>query len=359
MVKYRFIKTQRKLKELCEELEKHEVIAIDLECENNLHHYGSYISIIQISAGKKNWVVDVIELKEIKPLKEILENKKIQKIFHDVSFDFRILKSELGIEPKNLFDTQIAALLIGERNVGLASLLEKFFSVKKESKFQMADWTKRPINHDMISYAVKDTAYLIPLKNLLEQEIKKLGREEWLRQELEHLEQKDYNQKEFTFEDVKGVSKLEMRQKAFAELIYNEREKIAKKKDKPVHRIISNKKIINVVTNPLKKSEEWKNMKGVHPEMKSKLFEINKEVQRIKISPEPKISRERKNYTETQKQQLQELEDTRVKLGTQLGIEPYLIMSKDQVHETVRQKNYNTLRPWQKDLIKKETKLFQ
>ena len=358
MVKYRFIKTQTKLRELCEELEKHEVIAIDLECENNLHHYGSYVSIIQISAGNKNWVVDVLELKEIEPLKEILESRKITKIFHDVSFDLRILKSELGIEPKNLFDTQIAALLVGEKNVGLASLLEKFFNVQKESKFQMADWTIRPINPDMISYAVKDTAYLISLKNLLEQKIKELGREEWLRQELEHLEEKDYEQRDLTFEDVKGVSRLEPRQKIFAQLIYDEREKVAKQKDKPVHRIISNKKIIDLVQNPPKENE-WKTIKAIHPGFKHKLKSLYYQAQNTKIQIEPKTRKERKNYTETQKQQLQELEDARVKIGTEHAIEPYLVMSKEQVHETVRQKNYDTLRPWQRELIQKETKLFQ
>ncbi len=357
MVIYRFIKTQQKLKALCEELEKHEVIAIDLECENNLHHYGSYVSIIQVSAGKKNWVVDVLELKEINPLKRILENKDITKIFHDVSFDLRILKSELGIEPKNLFDTQIAALLIGEKNVGLASLLEKYFNVKKESKFQMADWTKRPINPDMISYAVKDTAYLIKLKDLLEQKIKELGREEWLRQELEHLEEKDYEQKDFTHEDIKGITKLEPRQKKFAELIYAEREKIARQKDKPVHRITSNKKIIELAQNfPIKEIDK---IKAVHPAMKQKIRNIHEEARNTKIKTEQKTKKERKTYTETQKRQLQELEDARVKVGNKLGIEPYLVMSKEQVHETVRNKNYETLRQWQRELIQKETKLFQ
>ena len=359
MIKYRFIKTQQKLEELCEELEKYDVIAIDLECENNLHHYGSYISIIQISTKNKNYVVDVIELKKIEPLKKILEDENIQKIFHDVSFDLRILKYEFKIEPKNLFDTQIAALLIGEKNVGLASLLEKYFSVKKESKFQMADWTKRPINPEMISYAVKDTAYLIKLKDEIEKKIKQLGREEWLRQELKHLEEKEYEHKEFVFEDMKGVSKLEPEEKIFAQKIYDEREKIAKKLDKPVHRIIPNKKIIEFSKNPPKTKEEWENLKGMHPAIKRKLKTIYYKSKKEKIKPEQKIKKERKNYTEKQKEQLQELEDVRVKLGQKLGIEPYLIMSKEQVHETVRKKNYNTLRPWQYELIKKETNLFQ
>lgn len=356
---YRFIKTQTKLRELCEELEQEQVIAIDIECENNLHYYGSYISIIQISAGNKNWVVDVIELKEIEPLKKILENEKIQKIFHDVSFDLRILKHEFDVNAKNLFDTQIAALLIGERNVGLGSLLEKFFSVKKESKFQMADWTRRPINPDMISYAVKDTAYLIKLKNLIEEKIKELGREEWLREELEHLEEKDYEYRELIFEDMRGVSKLNAREKIFAQKLYDARDAIAKKSNKPVHRIMPNKKIIELAQNPPKTKEEWTKLKGMHPAIKGKAPSIYMESKKIPIKQEKQEKQERKNYTEEQKTQLQELEDVRVKIGQELGIEPYLVMSKEQVHETVRQKNYETLRAWQKKLIQKETKLFQ
>lgn len=355
MEPYKYIKNQQKLREVCEELIKKEVLAIDLECENNLHHYGSYISIIQISTETKNFVVDVLELKKIEPLKKLLEDPEIIKIFHDVSFDLRILKHELDIEPKNLFDTQLAALLIGEKNVGLASLLEKFFSVKKESKFQMADWTIRPINPEMMSYAVKDTVYLIKLKELLEQEIKKLRREDWLREELKFLEKKNYDYKDLGFEDMKGVSKLNAKEKLFAQRIYEMREELAKKTDKPAYRIISNKKIIELATNPPRNREEWSTLKGMHPAIKGKAQYIYKDVQRTTLKEEPKERRERKNYSEEQKQEIQKLEDARVKIGKELGIEPYLILSKEQLHDIVRHKSYDVLREWQKKLIQTET----
>jgi len=358
-MKYEYIDDEQDLKELCAELKKHKVIAIDLECENNLHHYGSYISIIQITANKKNWVVDVIKLKKINPLKEIFENKEITKIFHDVSFDLRILNFEFGVNVKKLYDTQIAALLIGEKHVGLGSLLEKFFSIKKETKFQMADWTKRPINHEMMAYAVKDTVYLLELKELIDTKIKELGREDWLRQELEHLEEKDYEYKELSFEDMNGISKLTAKEKIFAKKIYDYREVLAKKTNKPQHRIMPNKLILSIATNPPQTGEEWKQIKGVHPAIKGKLSVLYFESKKILIKEEPKEKRERKNYSEEQKAQLQELEDVRVKLGANYGIEPYLIMSKEQVHEVVRNKNYDSLRIWQRELITKETKLFQ
>jgi len=359
MIKYKYISNKQDLNEMCEELKQYKVLAIDLECENNLHHYGSYISLIQITASKKNWIVDIITLKELGLLKNIFEDKEIQKIFHDVSFDLRILNYEFKVNAKNLYDTQIAALLIGEKNVGLGSLLEKFFSIKKESKFQMADWTLRPINPEMMAYAVKDTAYLIELKKLIDAKIKELGREEWLRQELEHLEEKDYDYKDLGFEDMKGTSKLLPREKIFAKKMYEYRETLAKKINKPVHRIMPNKRIIDLATNPPKTKEEWKQLKGMHPAIRAKALVIYFESKKIPITEEPKEKRERKNYTEEQKIQLQELEDTRIKVGKKHEIEPYLVMSKEQVHEAVRKKNYDSLRLWQKELITKETKLFQ
>jgi ribonuclease D len=358
-MKYEYIDTHEKLEKTCKELREEKLIAIDIECENNLHHYGAYISIIQISSEKKNWVIDVLALKDLDSLKKILEDENIQKIFHDVSFDLRILNFELKIEPKNLFDTQIAALLTGEKNVGLGSLLEKYFLINKESKFQMADWTKRPINPEMMEYAVKDTAYLIKLKEELEKKIHELKRDEWLRQELQYLEGKNYEYNEQGFEDMKGVSKLNPKEKLFAKKIFEEREYLAKKTDKPAYRIISNKKILEITLNPPKTREEWEKIKGMHPTIKRKLSKIYYETQKIQIKQEPQTKKERKTYSEEQKQQLQELEDARVKLGKEHEIEPYLILTKEQQHEIVRQKNYEMLRPWQKELIQKETKLFQ
>ncbi|MCC7574726.1 ribonuclease D [Candidatus Woesearchaeota archaeon] len=357
-MEYIYVDNEQKLEKTCKELETQKTIAIDLECENNLHHYGSYISIIQISTKEKNWVVDILAIKQIEPLKKILENEEIQKIFHDVSFDLRILKYELNIQPKNLFDTQIAALFIGEKNVGLGSLLEKYFSINKESKFQMADWTIRPINPEMMTYAVKDTLYLIKLKELLETRIEELNRTTWLREELKHLEQKEYYYKEPEFEDLKGVSKLNQKEKIFAQKLYEERETIAKKTDKPAYKIISNRKILEITQNPPRTKEEWTKIRGIHPRIKAMAPRLYYETQKLNIKQEPQQKRERKNYTEEQKTQLQELEDTRVKIGNQLGIEPYLIMTKDQVHEVVRNKNYKSLREWQKELVLKETKLF-
>ena len=152
MVSFTYIDTSKALLEAVMEWQQATELAVDLECENNLHHYGAYISLIQISTKNKNWIIDVLKLAEIKPLIKILENAEIQKIFHDVSFDFRILQDQFSCHPHNVFDTQIAALFLGKEHLGLGDLLKEYFNVDKESKYQMADSTKQPLNTHMLTF---------------------------------------------------------------------------------------------------------------------------------------------------------------------------------------------------------------
>ena len=105
MVSFTYVDTKDALYEAAREWNSAADLAVDIECENNLHHYGAYITLIQISDRDKNWIIDILALKEIQPLADILENRNIQKIFHDVSFDFRILNEQFSCKPRNVFDT--------------------------------------------------------------------------------------------------------------------------------------------------------------------------------------------------------------------------------------------------------------
>src|SRR3989338_3330585 len=148
MVDFELISNKERLHNICQELSNLTELAVDLECENNLHHYGAYITLIQLSSRQKNWIIDILAFQKegLASLFEIFKQPTIQKIFHDVSFDFRILYHQFGCQPKNIFDTQIAAFLLGKEQVGLGSLLAEAFSIHKASKFQRVDWTRRPLS---------------------------------------------------------------------------------------------------------------------------------------------------------------------------------------------------------------------
>src|SRR3989344_6445639 len=209
MTPYTFVQTVLELQQAVELLQQNRTLAIDIECENNLHHYGAYATIIQISDGQAVWIIDVLKIKQVQPLLDLFTNDKIQKVFHDVNFDLRIINNQWHCQLVNIFDTQLAALFLGEEKLGLGSLLEKHFRVKTEKKFQRVDWTKRPLSKEQLSYAAKDVEYLLQLKETLNTALANREHLSWVVEECQHLELLDWSYNEQTYLDIPGAKSLE------------------------------------------------------------------------------------------------------------------------------------------------------
>lgn len=349
------IDTEEKLKQAYEIWKKADVLGIDIECENNLHHYGASISIIQISSKTQNWIVDVLVLKKIPEVVNIFQDPNIVKIFHGSDFDLRMLNSGFKCKPKNIFDTQIAAQLIGMTEIGLGNLLEKYFNLNKIDKFQMADWTKRPLTEDMLEYATKDSKHLIKLRELLINELKQKNRLEWANQEFEYLENNVHKLHEPSFWDFKGLRKLTDKQRGVLKEIYELRETFAKNVNRPVHFIMNSKKMTDISINP-PSFHDWKNMRGVHPIIRREASKLDKAVKKglTKELSMPSITVKR--FTKKQRDFLNDLNDIRGNVAQKIGIEPFLIMNKDQMYDIVLTSNLSSLRKWQKELVKEKIK---
>ncbi|NQV91657.1 HRDC domain-containing protein [Candidatus Woesearchaeota archaeon] len=351
MTTFTFIDTIQKLETAAKEWRKEKVLAIDLECENNLHHYGSYLALIQISSKTNHWILDLLVLKEVDSLVKILQNSKIQKVFHDVGFDFRILHHQLKCRPKNIFDTQVAALLLGRTELGLGSLFEHYLKLKKESKFQMADWTKRPLATDMLEYAIKDTKYLIEIRDLLIEDLKKKNRFEWAEEEFKYIENKNVEYKEGGYKDITGYKAMEPHERATLKRLFILREKLAKKVDRPVHFILATKKIVSFSIRPPKNLLEWRKMREVHPVVRNYAKEFYEEIQKGKKESITVSLSTKKHYTPAQKEKLKQLLELREKIGTKLHLPKHLILSKDQMHDITVTGTFDSLRSWQKKLV--------
>lgn len=350
------INKQSDLEEAFLEWRKERILAIDLEAENNLHHYGTKLSIIQISTRSGDWIIDVLALKDLTPIKKLFEDSYIVKVFHDVSFDFRILNQYQKITPKNIFDTSIAAQLLGYKQVGLGSLLEKFFGVVKEKKFQKADWTKRPLNREMLEYAAGDTKYLIKLKEVLEKELLEKNRLDWAKEEFNYLEKHDYREEPLSFTDIKGTGKLNPTQLSVLKEIYDVREKLAKSLDKPVYFVINNKLLLDLAQNPPKSEHTWKALKGVHPAVKSssKLFQkaVNKGL-KSKVTDFNKKGKF-KRMTKAQQRRFDELDEVRKKISKQLGIEGHWLLDRYEMIDLAVGGSITSLKRWQQKLLLEE-----
>ena len=346
---FTYIDTIEKSKEACSELSQEKELGIDLECENNLHHYGVYLSIIQISSIKKNYIIDFYKLKGVPCLKEIFESPKIVKIFHDVDFDFRVLNKEMNCRPKNVFDTMIAAFLLGKERVGLGDLLKEYFNVEKVSKFQMADWTKRPLTAEMLSYAMGDTVHLIKLVHFLRKELSEKGRLSWAEEDFKVIESKEWEHHLGTFEGLKGIKEISDTQRAIAKRLYDLRERLAQKVDRPIHFIFNNKRLIEFSL----RAPNWKNVTGVHPIVRREWQSFKEAVEKGREEKYEIEIPDHKKFNQKQKEEFALVQEVQSEVAKQENIPKHLIMNKDQMIEIVISKKLDCLKNWQRNLVKK------
>lgn len=355
MADFTFIDSQQMLVESAEEWMKLKEIAVDLECENQLHYYGSFLCLVQLSSREKNWIIDVLAVPDLSLLWQVFENRNILKVFHDISFDFRILYTQYKCVPKHFFDTQLGALFLGEEKLGLGSQLEKYFGVHCEKKFQQMDWTRRPLLPAMLTYAVQDTAYLLPLYDKLCEELHLKKRLEWVEEECKYLETEDYTLKEQIYSDISGFKSMTPVERAILHVLFDERKRLAKEVNKPVFMIFTNKQLLAFCTHPPYSVGDWKQLRGVHPIVKEQAARLHELVHKAKES-------EGEEYVVVRKEKMPmreygwmaELGEVKKAIGGKLKVRPSLVMSEEQMKEVVMTKSLSCLRMWQQELWESE-----
>ncbi|MDL1872413.1 ribonuclease D, partial [Deltaproteobacteria bacterium PRO3] len=110
-------------------------IALDTEA-SSFHRFHERIGLIQISDRSETWLIDPLAIRSMEPLGAILGSEASEIVIHDADYDLRLLKRMYGFRVRHIFDTLIAAELINEPELGLASLMLKYFGIKLDKRFQ-------------------------------------------------------------------------------------------------------------------------------------------------------------------------------------------------------------------------------
>jgi ribonuclease D len=237
--KISIIDNAEKLKAFLASVVSETQIGVDMEADS-LHHYRDRVCLIQVSTRSTDAIIDPLINTSLTGLWTLFENASFTKIFHDADFDLRSLNRDFGICVKNIFDTKVTMDLLGETDVGLASVLKRYFNVNLRKKFQRYNWSRRPLSREAIEYAAIDTRYLIRLKTILEERLRITGRMEWAREEFEHLESLRWQPGK---RETKGFWKFVSKNNhhpQFLEclrLLWNMRESEAERHDRPVFQI--------------------------------------------------------------------------------------------------------------------------
>ena len=239
-------------------------LALDTEGAS-FHRFVDRIYLLQLSTRDRHGVIDPLAIGKPAGLGDLLESPNVEVVFHDADYDLRLLQQDYGWQIKHIFDTRIAAQLLGYTAFGLAALLERFFDVKLDKKHQRADWSMRPLTADMLDYAAQDTRFLLALKDHMSSELKSMGRMPWAREEFALLEGTRWADEEpgMSFLKLKGARDLNRRELAVLRELVPWRDSVAKQLDRATFRVLGNEQLLDIARSQPASREALGKIKGM------------------------------------------------------------------------------------------------
>ena len=238
---YVYVTTPEVLDDVAATICRARVLGVDTEADS-LHSYQERVSLIQISDGVLNAVIDPLLLPDLQPLAPVLADPGIVKVFHGSDYDVVGLKRDFGFTIATIFDTCLAAQAAGAPKYSLGDLLQRYFDVTLEKKYQKAHWSKRPLAPDLLAYAAKDTQYLPALHELLKKEVETKGRLAQIEEEGEWISRREWTGHAFVPDDyarIKGATTLPPAAQRVLRAVAVIRDRLAKRANRPPFKIVS------------------------------------------------------------------------------------------------------------------------
>lgn len=242
---YTYVDNAESLARLIEALGGTARVGLDTEADS-LHHYFEKVCLIQLSFSGANYIVDALAAFSLTAFFEELSKKEL--ILQGADYDLRMLKKTFEFRPKApVFDTMLAAQMLGYEKIGLGALAEKFCGVALTHAGQKSDWSRRPLSPGQLTYASDDTKYLETIADAQAASLRELGRVDWHRECCERVVETaglpgKSDEKEAW--RIKGSFKLAPKALAFVRELWKWRDDAAQKKDRPPFMILRNEDLI-------------------------------------------------------------------------------------------------------------------
>ncbi len=240
-------------------------IAIDIEADS-LYHYFEKVCLIQISTDAETFVLDPLALKNLAGLAPMMADCGIEKVFHAANYDICSLRRDHGFSFANLFDTHIAAQLLGYPQLGLSSLMEKLLGVAHSKRNQRDDWSRRPLRREQLEYAAMDTHHLLPLRDVLESQLRDKGRLAWAEEEFAAAAIAELPEKEFDadgFRRIKGSKDLSPKELSILRALYLLRDRYAREMDVPPFKVLNNPVLLDLARRPPRSAGQMYTRPGI------------------------------------------------------------------------------------------------
>ncbi len=261
---YHWISSPADLTRLVSQLQAAPLVAVDTESDS-LYSYFEKVCLLQISTETRHYLVDPLAV-DISEMATIFADPGIEKIFHAAEYDVMSLRRDYGFSFKNIFDTMIAAKILGWPKHGLGHILYAQFGVKTNKRFQQYNWGKRPLDRQALTYACQDTSYLHQLRAVQKRELTQKGRLEEARAAFERVSRAISVARHFSPDDfwrLKGVKSLSSVQQGILQTLFIFRDEQARLADIPAFKIMTDSTLLQLAVHPPKTLSTIKKTRGM------------------------------------------------------------------------------------------------
>jgi ribonuclease D len=341
------------------------ILALDTEGAS-FHRFVDRIYLLQLSTREQTAIIDPIPIGSPALLGNLLEDRDVEVVFHDADYDLRLLQQDYGWHVRNIFDTRVAAQLLGVRAFGLAALLERYFGVKLDKKHQRADWSMRPLPQGMLDYAAQDTIHLLELRDRLKHDLEHTGRWDWAREEFALLEGTKWGDDDSAnaFLRIKGARDLTRRELAILRELVPWRDAIARQLDRATFRVIGNEQLLDIARQQPATRDALAAIKGMpRALLESRGGELLDAIKRGLSVPDSDLPRfpkaARWDRDPDFDVRVSALKTVRDEAATRLDLDPGVLCARERL-EAVARKNPKTrdeletiieLRQWQRAVL--------
>ncbi len=349
-------------------LERVDEVSLDTEADN-MYHYKTRVCLLQFLVGGEVFLVDVLAPgMKLEPLWKVLAQKHL--IMHGSDFDLRLLHDLCRFQPTSLFDTMLAAQLLGLQRVGLAGLLDQHFGVALDKDGQKANWSKRPITPKLLNYAALDVWHLPALRDILKRDLKKLGRLDWLEQQCRAQIEAGLEGFAPPTENDWRIGRSErLRGSGLSVLhaVWHWREAQAQRLDTPPFKVCGNALLLKISESAEMGEAEAAFLNNVHlGKRHDRIFPSLAAAVRAGLERDPKTLPRRPGrdpslvaLTQAEVELQDRIRADRDRVAKQLEVEPTLIANRAQLAQIARQPRNigEVLLPWQAELLQAESAL--
>ena len=264
-----WIQNDESLKTYCDAAAQRPIVAVDTEFVW-VKTYHPQLGLVQLSCdGGENALVDPLAITDRGPLKALLENESVVKVFHEAASDLPILRRWCGALPRNIFDTRIAAGFVGmTAKLSLKNLLNSLLGVDLAKTETRTDWLQRPLTPRQLEYAAEDVQYMPKACVLLKEKLEALGNLAFFEAEMAEYSQESYYHEldeSHAWMRVSGNNMFNGRQLAILSELARWREQVAREHDIARPRIVSDEQIVMIVQSMPKDLAELRHRTGMWP----------------------------------------------------------------------------------------------